>query len=57
MTLTMKFRASQVLTIARIEMRRAFFSRRAFWVYFLALFPAIIFFGHALQGRIQRNRW
>ncbi len=53
----MKFRAKQALTIAKIELRRAFLSRRAFWVYILALFPAIIFFGHSLQTRIQRDRW
>ena len=40
----------QAWTIAKIELRRAFFSKRAFWVYGLALFPAIIFFGHVFLG-------
>lgn len=36
-------------------MRRAFFSKRAFWVYGLALFPALIFFGHGLQVKLRRD--
>ena len=40
-------------TIARLEMRRAFFSKRAFWVYLLALFPAVIFIGHGLERQDQ----
>lgn len=46
-----------MLTIARIELRRAFFSKRALWVYLLALFPSIVFFGHGLETKMQRNRW
>ncbi|MBN2242286.1 MAG: discoidin domain-containing protein [Acidobacteria bacterium] len=46
----------QARTIARIEMRRAFFSRRAFWVYGLALFPTVIFLGHFAQVKFQRVR-
>jgi len=41
-------------TIAKIELRRAFFSKRAFWVYALALFPSIIFFGNSLQVKFRR---
>jgi len=44
----------QTWTIAKIEMRRAFFSKRAFWVYGLALFPSIIFFGNSLQLKFRR---
>ena len=40
--------------IAKIELRRAFFSKRAFWVYGLALFPTIIFLGHAAQIKFRR---
>ncbi len=54
--MTFSLRARQVWTIARIELRRAFFSRRAFWVYFLALFPALLFFGHALGLKVMRQR-
>ncbi len=43
----------QVWTIATIELRRAFFSRRAFWVYALALFPTAIFLGHAAHVKIR----
>jgi ABC-type transport system involved in multi-copper enzyme maturation permease subunit len=45
----------QAWTIARIEMRRAFFSKRAFWVYGLALLPAVIFFAYAVQMKIRRT--
>ena len=47
-------RAKQAWTIAKIELRRAFFSKRAFWVYGLALFPSLIFFGNSLQAKFQR---
>ena len=43
----------QAWTIAKIELKRAFFSRRAFWVYALALFPALIFLGRAAQVKIR----
>jgi ABC-type transport system involved in multi-copper enzyme maturation permease subunit len=45
---------NQIWTIAKIELRRAFFSKRAFWVYGLALFPSIIFFGNSLQVKFRR---
>jgi ABC-type transport system involved in multi-copper enzyme maturation permease subunit len=51
-----KSRLKQAWTVARIELRRAFFSKRAFWVYGLALFPCIIFFGHNVVIRIKRER-
>jgi ABC-type transport system involved in multi-copper enzyme maturation permease subunit len=44
----------QAWTIARIELKRAFFSKRAFWVYGLALFPSVIFFAHSVQTKFQR---
>jgi hypothetical protein len=52
----MKNRAlgKQAWTIAKIELRRAFFSKRAFWVYGLALFPSIIFLGHSIQVQYRR---
>lgn len=49
-------RARQAWTIARIELRRAFLSKRAFWVYGLALLPSIIFFGHGIEVKIKRDR-
>ncbi len=36
-------------------MRRAFFSKRAFWVYGLALLPAVIFFFYGIQMKIRRQ--
>jgi len=48
--------ARQAWTIARIELRRAFFARRSLWVYALALLPAVIFFGHGLDARFRGNR-
>ena len=46
-------RARQAWTIARIELRRAFFAKRSFWVYGLALLPSVIFFGHGLAAKIS----
>jgi hypothetical protein len=46
----------QSWTIAKIEMRRAFFSKRAFWVYGLALFPSVIFFGNSLHLKYRQAR-
>jgi hypothetical protein len=45
--------ARQAWTIAKIELRRAFFARRSFWVYGLALLPAVIFFGHGLDAKLR----
>lgn len=53
----MNLRAKQVLTIARLEVRKAFLSRRGLWVYLLALFPAVMFFGHGLDVKWKRQRW
>ena len=43
----------QAWTITRIELKRAFFSRRAFWVYALALFPTLIFLGYNTQMKFR----
>ena len=43
----------QAWTITRIELKRAFFSRRAFWVYALALFPSLIFLGYHAQVKLR----
>lgn len=45
----------QAWTIAKIEIRRAFFSKRGIWVYGLALIPAIAFFAHGLQLKIRKQ--
>jgi ABC-type transport system involved in multi-copper enzyme maturation permease subunit len=55
--MTTGFRVRQAWTIARIEMRRAFFSRRALWVYLLALFPVVIFVGHGVEVKVRKQRW
>ena len=52
-----KFRMRQAWTIARIEMRRAFLSKRAFWVYLLAILPAVIFIGHGIEMKVRQNRY
>src|SRR4051812_36120704 len=49
-------RARQAWTIARIELRRAFFARRGLWVYVLALLPAVVFFGHGVDAKVRMNR-
>ena len=46
----------QAWTIAKIELRRAFFARRGLWVYVLALLPALIFFGHGLDAKWRIER-
>jgi hypothetical protein len=48
-------RIKQVWTITKIELRRAFFSKRAFWIYGLALFPSVIFLGHSIQVHFRRS--
>lgn len=52
-----KFRMRQAWAIARIEMRRAFLSKRAFWVYLLAILPAVIFIGHGAEMKFRENRY
>lgn len=52
-----KFRMRQAWAIARIEMRRAFLSRRALWVYLLALLPAVIFIGHGIEMKVRESRY
>ena len=49
-------RARQAWTIARIELRRAFFAKRSLWVYALALLPSVIFFGHGLDVKFRYER-
>jgi hypothetical protein len=49
-------RARQAWTIAKIELRRVFFARRGLWVYALALLPAVIFIGHAVDVKTTRER-
>jgi len=47
----------QIWTIARLELGRVFFSRRSFWVYLLAIFPSVIFIGHAVDASFKARRW
>jgi len=49
-------RFRQAWTIAKIELRRAFFAKRSFWVYGLALLPSVIFFGHGLDAKFRTER-
>jgi hypothetical protein len=49
-------RLRQVWTIARLQLGRVFFSKRSFWVYLLALFPSVIFFGHGLESKVRIKR-
>ena len=48
---------NQIWIIAKLELRRAFFSKRALWVYLLALFPAVIFVGHGISVKMQRDEY
>jgi len=54
--MTTALRLRQVWTIARLQLGRVFFSKRSFWVYLLALFPSVIFFGHGLESKIRIQR-
>lgn len=47
----------QIWTIARLELGRVFFSKRSFWVYLLAIFPSVIFLGHALEAGLKKRNW
>jgi hypothetical protein len=49
-------RAWQAWTIAKIELRRAFFAKRALWVYAMALLPPLLFFGHGLEAKLRSDR-
>src|SRR5687768_931940 len=49
-------RSRQAWTIAKIELRRAFFAKRSLWVYLLALLPAVMFFGHGLDATLRIDR-
>ena len=49
-------RALQAWTIAKIELRRAFFAKRSLWVYALALLPSVIFFAHGLDAKLRMDR-
>jgi hypothetical protein len=49
-------RARQAWTIAKLELRRAFFAKRGLWVYALALLPALVFFGHAIDAKLRTER-
>jgi hypothetical protein len=49
-------RARQAWTIAKVELRRVFFAKRALWVYGLALLPSLIFFGHGLETKVRGER-
>jgi ABC-type transport system involved in multi-copper enzyme maturation permease subunit len=48
---------NQIAIIARLEIRRAFFSRRALWVYLLALFPAALFLGRGVSVNYDRREY
>jgi hypothetical protein len=49
-------RMRQAWAIAKVELRRAFFAKRALWVYALALLPAVIFFGHGVDTKVRAER-
>ena len=49
-------RLRQAWTIASLQLRRVFFARRSLWVYILALFPSVAFFGHGIEVVITRSQ-
>ncbi len=48
---------AQIWVIAKMELGRVFFSRRSFWVYLLAIFPSVLFVGHAIDVQLKVKRW
>jgi ABC-type transport system involved in multi-copper enzyme maturation permease subunit len=52
-----EIRARQVWTITQLQLSRVFFSRRSFWVYLLALFPAMMFALFGMEVTWQRSDW
>ena len=50
-----KVRLRQAWTIASLQLRRVFFSRRSLWVYLLAFFPSVVFLGHGIDVTLRRN--
>lgn len=57
MTAITNVQVQQAWTIARIEMRRAFLSKRGLWVYLLALFPCAAFLAHGIQMKVMEEQW
>jgi len=55
--MTARTRLQQIWIIAQVQLRRVFFSRRSFWVYLLAIFPAVMFVGHGIDVKIRQARW
>lgn len=55
--MTFETRARQAWTIAQLHLSRVFFSRRSFWVYLLALFPAAVFALFGIEVTFQRADW
>jgi hypothetical protein len=53
---SLRDRARQAWTIAKIELRRVFFAKRSLWVYALALLPAVAFFTHGLDAKWRIER-
>ncbi len=47
------FRLKQTWIIARLQLKRVFFSKRSFWIFFLALLPSIIFLVHGIKIKID----
>ncbi len=45
---------AQIRAVIRLEMKKTFFARRGLWVYLVALAPALLFGGHALD--LMRSR-
>ncbi len=52
-----KFQLRQAWMIANLQLRRVFFARRSLWVYVLAFFPTLAFFGHGLEVNFRRADW
>jgi ABC-type transport system involved in multi-copper enzyme maturation permease subunit len=47
---------AQIRGVVRLEMKKTFFSRRGFWVYFLALAPVLLFAGRAVDLMTNRGQ-
>jgi ABC-type transport system involved in multi-copper enzyme maturation permease subunit len=46
---------AQLLAVLRMELRKSFWSKRSFWIYFLALGPVVVIFAHGVTSPLGRN--
>ncbi len=46
----------QIAAVLRLEIKKSFFAKRGLWIYLIAMIPLLIWGGHALDKKFDRNR-